>query len=471
MNAHPALLILCAVVYIAACAGIAILTRKHPAHLAGLMAAAAPLEKVSFHAGITVKPFLILLPGFVLGTALFVLHRTDSPRRLTRFEWMLAILMAVGLISLVGALAPMRGLRMWIQLGFLAAIAASTARVLTGRKDIAIFFQWFLLGSIPVLGYGLVQLAGFFSGFNGHLLLPSIAKNPTLPQMLIEPGSVVFSGGRRMVRLSSFFFDWNFYGAYLVAVGSLLAARAGERIRMGTFTIPGIYSLMVAGVCLFLTFSRSAWLGALASIVVLWWLRAGVRAVLQRYILFIAAFFMALVIFRLNPLSAVADRLRASVSGDPSTIEHAIYGWAALRMMLDHPIFGIGLHNFAPAYQALVDPHLSGATAHSSFLSLAAEMGLVGVTVFVWFFLEVAGRLYAVLQIHRESDRDRWIVTGVLAALVGVAAAAVFYHLYTQPFIWSLLGAAWAIGNVFEGNDVRRHATMQPRNRGVESVE
>ena len=251
-----------------------------------------------------------------------------------------------------------------------------------------------------------------------------------------------------MVRLSSFFFDWNFYGAYLVAVGSLLMARSGARIRSQTFTIPGIYTLMAVGVCLFLTFSRSAWMGGLAAVAVLWWTRAGIGAVMQRYASFVAAFFVALLIFQLNPLSAVADRLRASVSGDPSMIEHAAYGWAALRMMMDHPLFGIGLHNFAHAYQAMVDPHLSGATAHSSFLSLAAELGVVGVILFVWFYLEVAGRLFGVLQISETSVCERWLVKGVLAALAGVAVASVFYHLYTQPFIWSLLGAAWAIGDI-----------------------
>ncbi len=425
-------------------------TFKRPAAAAGFMAIVAPLEKLSFYRGLTIKPFLIILPGFILGVAVWLLCKGKKPLRPTLFEKILLAILAVSLFSLIGAMEPMRGLRMWVQMGFLIAIAAATARVLIDERAIQTYIRCFFAGAAVSVAYGCYQLGGFLIGYNGHPLLALARLNPTLPQMLIEPGSVVFGGNQRMVRLSSFFFDWNFYGAYLVAAGALLVAYAGEKIRNDRFSIsfgiPGLYALMAIGISWFLTFSRSAWLGGVVALLVLIWHRAGVQKVLQRYYSLFLAVIGALLFLNINPFTFIMQRWAAGLGGSVSTVEHATYGLAAVRMMLDHPIFGVGLHNFAPVYQALFDPNQPGATAHSSFLSLAAEVGFAGLVLYLWLFFETLGRLHGFLLETRGLPLSRWREMGTLAAILGVGVASVFYHIYTHVFIWSLLGAAWAMG-------------------------
>ncbi len=431
--------------YALASLALAVWTVKRPAAAAGLMAAVTPLEKLSVYKGLTVKPFLVLLPGALLAAV----GRGDYHLRVNRFEGLLAAIMAAALVSLIGAIDPWRGFRMWVQFGFLAVLAIATARLITNRDEVRIYFRWFLGGSALAVVYGLVQFGGFLVGKDGHLLLELARRNPTLPQMLVEPGSVTLFEGQRMVRLSSFFFDWNIYGTYLVGVGALLVARAGARLRTDSLTIPALYALMAVGLSWFLTFSRSAWLGGFAALLILWWLRSGVGAVLMRYGSIVLAPLAALFLLRFNVFQVVAARWNASLAGERSIVEHATYGWAALEMMLEHPLLGIGLHNFAPAYQAGIDPYQPGATAHSSFLSLAAEMGLIGVVLFVWLLFEVLSKARSASLVCPPDSEGSWQLAGLQAALIGFAVASVFYHLYTQPFVWALLGAAWALGRVY----------------------
>jgi O-antigen ligase len=132
--------------------------------------------------------------------------------------------------------------------------------------------------------------------------------------------------------------------------------------------------------------------------------------------------------------------------------------WAiAQQVARDHPLVGIGLGNFEdveaayasrttnlPAVDIVVDnPHV----VHNSYLEVLAELGVVGLTLFVAF---VAGALglgwRAIRAFARAGDTDlELIARGLLVALVGMLAASVFLSAEYEKQVWLLLGVSIAL--------------------------
>jgi O-antigen ligase len=132
--------------------------------------------------------------------------------------------------------------------------------------------------------------------------------------------------------------------------------------------------------------------------------------------------------------------------------------WAIARQVAhDHPIVGIGIGNFEdveaayasrttnlPAVDIVIDnPHV----VHNSYLELLAELGVVGLALFVAF---VAGALTlgwrAVRAFTRSGDTDLELIgRGLLVALAGMLAASVFLSAEYEKQLWLLLGFAIAL--------------------------
>lgn len=112
----------------------------------------------------------------------------------------------------------------------------------------------------------------------------------------------------------------------------------------------------------------------------------------------------------------------------------------------EHPIFGVGLGNYPFYYSELVDsPVVVLATTFSLYFRLLTELGIVGTSIFLMFVSTILWRLLRVIK--RSSDRMlRSIAIATLIAIVGVMIARVGLDgLYTDSYIWVMLGAGAAI--------------------------
>jgi O-antigen ligase len=94
---------------------------------------------------------------------------------------------------------------------------------------------------------------------------------------------------------------------------------------------------------------------------------------------------------------------------DYSTAERLAHWIAGLRMYFDHPILGVGIGNYPDAYPPyhvtiFLDPL---GHAHNYYINIAAEMGTIGLIVYLLFVLAlfvVGGR--AILHIHRRYRQE-----------------------------------------------------------------
>ncbi len=137
-------------------------------------------------------------------------------------------------------------------------------------------------------------------------------------------------------------------------------------------------------------------------------------------------------------------RLGRTGSADPN-VEHRLALWrAALDAFFTHPLLGIGYGQFT-SYAGYVRLWRAQ-VAHQTYLSMAAELGVLGLGVFVWLLWSVMrdsgrvrlalgsrlGRIYCGFVVatsvqglfnNVDTFRSLWIAFGIVAALLAYARA------------------------------------------------
>ena len=187
--------------------------------------------------------------------------------------------------------------------------------------------------------------------------------------------------------------------------------------------------LIGGGMCLlaiYFTYTRGAWLGLLCGGVPLFWQISAARAVtIRRRVLFV----LCVVGFAALVLWAPSDALR-SRAGDSNTVYFRFSVWVAgLRMVASHPLIGVGFAQFSsylPSYVQVLafipeEAGPSSATlAHNTFLSVAAELGLLGLTLYVVILAGVYRAARSAADIAWGQRGRTWVAGITLVYLVNV---------------------------------------------------
>lgn len=241
-------------------------------------------------------------------------------------------------------------------------------------------------------------------------------------------------------RVFATFGNPDFLGAFTAFLLPLFSSRiSGSRRRS-----PWIISTVLACVVLYWTFSRGAWLGALAGMAV-WALSAFGRQAFLRFLPRILAGTVAAVLalslaglFPWNTFTRHTDR--------------ALLWQGTFRMISAKPVTGWGLGAFPSEFPAFAPPDFNermktnntfAEHPHCEYLHVAVECGLAGSGIFLWLVASMArrflyflrspggrslagplGALTAIL-VHISVDRNFrlastavpfWIVSGMLLA-------------------------------------------------------
>ena len=183
------------------------------------------------------------------------------------------------------------------------------------------------------------------------------------------------------------------------ALALAFRARPALRVPMGAAGL-----LCIAGIMLSLT--RGAIIGAAAALLVmlLWGEFRRVALALLAVLMVFGAFNLR-AIERAPETRVIAERLSTITEAQPSQDNLRLKIWEKTpRMVADHPIFGVGAGNFvnvSPRYN-VVDvwglPFLHG---HNVLLTIAAEFGLIGLALFLWFAGAVLYEAARVVLRHR----------------------------------------------------------------------
>lgn len=203
----------------------------------------------------------------------------------------------------------------------------------------------------------------------------------------------------------------------------------------------GAFGIM--SVCLVLTFSRGAWVGMAAAILVF--------SLMKAPGLFIAAILLAMISPAFLPPVVVH---RAASIGDleDSSTAYRIPIWiAAARIIADYWFTGVGLGlaAFSKIYRDYMIAGTYALHTHNLFLQIAAEMGIFGVIAFIWLAGSGFSRgFYGV----KGKSKSSFLTAGVIAALSGHLLHGSFEYIWYSPKVvlafWMTLGTISGLSNL-----------------------
>ncbi len=298
---------------------------------------------------------------------------------------------------------PVLALFIWT---ILAALASPD--IIAGLKIIK-KFNWFLvLFLVPVMARGTGRIKRIYQGI---FLAAAIAAAQGLVQFAANPHRDLLH------RITGFMSHWMTYSGLLMltAVG-LTAYVACIGWRRSWWIIPT--GLLIAAP-LFLSQTRSAWMGTVAGVLLVLALRRP-RAIPCLLILVLAVFFLSPAKFQ--------QRLRMGWDiTDPTTLGRLELVGTSMRLIRDHPWFGVGPNSVkqeALHYRGSREyPDWLYQHMHNNFLQIAAERGIPGLLVWMWFMLRLARDAFKLFRRTRVSPGTDAAGDSAREALLACTAA------------------------------------------------
>ncbi|HEY3462295.1 MAG TPA: O-antigen ligase family protein [Gaiellaceae bacterium] len=314
---------------------------------------------------------------------------------------------------------------------------------------------WFTMGFVGNAVYGILQLGSQLAGHS----LDNLFLNP------LTGGAAKINiygaiNGQNIYRVNALTGDPNHLGVMLVVpllalTPVYLRLPRGHRLKLRLGAVLAFLLLVELA-----TFSRSGGLGLIvgALVLVIPYRRfARSRALL--YPLGTLAVVLAGVLYTKRHFFEVFLRQRVSTQGSSANAHFAVYSFIG-QILHMHPLLGLGLNNFAVYYEFVTGKANYG--AHSYWVAVVVESGLVGLVIWIVFLRYVFVRLQAARRLGRlldrlgdvEGSRVRPLAYGMTAALVGTIAANFFYLTMQFYYFYAFLAFALALPAVF-GSRVR----------------
>jgi O-antigen ligase len=294
------------------------------------------------------------------------------------------ILLAVAIAGYVGMLRRHKGpippgISIILPLGvfmiwILIAVFASS-NIMLGLTATKKFYLLLLVALVPLILHGRNRLSWIHHAI---FAVAAVSALQGLAQLVAHPNRDLLH------RISGFMSQWMTYSGLLMLVLVLLTAYglcAG--VRRHLWIIPlGILVVLA----LIFSQTRNTWMGAIAGMILLFLLRR------PRAIAILLA--VILVFYFLAPV-AIKQRLHSGLDpADPNTRNRIEIFQTALRLIRDNPWLGVGPKNVKYAalryrghneYPDWMYQHM-----HNNFLQIAAETGIPGLLLWLWFMVRLA---------------------------------------------------------------------------------
>ena len=243
--------------------------------------------------------------------------------------------------------------------------------------------------------------------------------------------------------------------------GSLLLAMAiafvYSRLLFDTLNRPQKiwFSIMLA-VMVVAAYSNASWLSG-------WVAVTGVILVVSFFrSKALAALLLALILFALFIYPSIYHSIHEESELGGDFDRFIIWADAARMFMNVNPLLGVGPGNYQP-YVFLHNTLWFGSntytTAHSNYVQMAAELGLIGLAVFLWVI--IGGLAAGLTAIRRSPPELKWLGVAATAIVASMAVTAVFGDYIfpsrgnngivtfgTTVYTWLIMGAAAAAANL-----------------------
>lgn len=207
----------------------------------------------------------------------------------------------------------------------------------------------------------------------------------------------------------------------------------------------GAFVIMSGG--LIVTYSRSAWVGAILMLIIIAWYYRNVKlfAYLAIIIVIVLAAFPQFTFTLLNAAQRFLD-ITAGASDDSSRIR-LLLGIAALNMFLDSFMLGVGFRGFPESFTNYFSVHESIGVIepHNVVYTVLAELGIVGLILFTFIILKIIRTAWLNVKLS-ETDDEKIIA---LTCFSSIVAYFVFYQFYggglNDNNFWLITGLTFSL--------------------------
>lgn len=253
---------------------------------------------------------------------------------------------------------------------------------------------------------------------------------------------VLVTRGERPPEIFSFLGNPNYIAQYLIIVLPLsitLSLFASRRIKRSLSIIVSLILIF----CLFLTFTRGAWLGFIASLIFLVFALPLPR--LKRQFKWLIPLVLILVIIA-SYFALSQEPFRKELF---RRIPDRIINWkSTLLMIRTHPILGSGIGNLyfvlprylIPKFHEIL-PMQRIAESHNDYLHIWAEIGLFGLLAFIWLIIAYFKRGFQ--RFRMERGYQRALIGALMAAVIATLVQSFFDFNLHRPvsnlMFWTIL--------------------------------
>jgi O-antigen ligase len=352
----------------------------------------------------------------------------------------------------IGLHAPyMMGLNNLLQLGLSILIVVFVANVIRDKEQLLKTIKLFIYSSsffcaISLLAYFMSMLG--YKGLLTEFIRVQAWIVPRLYGTAVEP--LAFSN------------------QILLTLPLVLTIVAANNERLYGFKRPLLlFMLFIQSLAFLLTFSLGAFFAFFVSLLVLF-LVSDYKIIILR----IGLIIMCLLTFVYFIGLYVGDTGRGSISIQAQTYfltkvpflssserllsDRASMNAAAWEMFKANPIMGIGIGDFSYSYKYYMvseGTQIDRAVwkANNDWLTLLAEMGLIGTTLYFLYLFTVLKQAWQILRLKVAGAlKDiQYFIFGLFVSSIAVLAQALFGYYFQNPYPWLLLGLMIAAMKIF----------------------
>ena len=267
-----------------------------------------------------------------------------------------------------------------------------------------------------------------------------------------------YAGTQQGYRISGPVGDPNYYAMVMLVLVPLALERVlNERSR--PLRLAALWALTVIALTVVFTYSRGGFV-ALAAAIFAWFFLYPLRAKYFPILILVGIAFLMLIPQEYIARISTLKELISAPSVGFRTQDYALRGRASetlagLEMLKQNPILGVGLNNYTIHYLSYAKslgfaPSATERAAHNLYIEVAAETGLLGLSVFLVLLGTMAKNIidsWKKLRGTRRDDLAR-MVAAIGAGIFGYLTASIFIHSAYPRYFWLLVGIAFSIPNI-----------------------
>lgn len=310
------------------------------------------------------------------------------------------------------------------------------------------FFGQFVFGVDKIIGFLSKNVAPVFYGESfSHAILAN-------------PSWLVNIGGQTYLRAISLFPDMHMFAIYLGLVIPLA---------LSLFLFSGYlsYTIRIKSLLLFInlilsfsllaTFSRSGYVGAFFGIFAV--VAVGWKFFDKRIKLMIIALAFVTIVLGLNSSGLFTSRFLSTFDlSEGSNSERIVNWYQGLRIIGDYPVTGVGVGAYSAAISPIA-PVKSVISPHSTYLGIAAEMGLIALLVWIMLLVVTMKNLFTIFFSKNNTSKEAKIIAlGLLGSFVWFLIQSVFDIAIYSPVVFVVLMIYFAVSvNLGEEKNIAKN--------------